>query len=214
MLVIGLTGGICCGKTTVSDKFSQLGVPIIDADNISRELLSGSLSSNPSPALLKISEKFGNNLFDNKGLLIRSKLKDKIFSSANASNFKKELESIMHPLVYQQIYQLIDHYKELVKQQQSPSPYIIVSIPLLIETANLEIFDRILVIDIDKKTQIKRCSKRDNIAVDYIRQIINSQISREKRLTYADDILDNNQSINSLHNEINKLHNYYLQLSK
>jgi dephospho-CoA kinase len=214
MLVIGLTGGICCGKTTVSEQFSQFGIPIIDADEISRTLLSGSLYSHPSPALLKVSEYFGKNLFDNKGHLIRSKLKDLIFSSSNANNRKKELEALMHPLVYEEINRLIQYYKNLLSQQKAALAYLIVSIPLLIETADLKLFDRILVIDIDEQSQIKRCSKRDSISIEQIKKIINTQMPRDKRLTYADDILDNSQSINSLNNHINKLHQFYLQLSQ
>lgn len=218
MLVIGLTGGICCGKTTVSKLFSQLGITIIDADEISRKLLSGSLFSNPSPALLKISDLFGNDLFgslfDKNGFLIRVKLKEIIFSSTDASYYKKQLEDIMHPLVYDEINQSIQSYKQLAAQKKLSSAYLIISIPLLIETADLKIFDRILVININDKIQIERCSKRDNTSIDSIKQIIDTQIPRDKRLSYANDIIDNNQSINCLNNDINKLHNFYLQLAK
>jgi dephospho-CoA kinase len=208
MLVIGLTGGICSGKTTVSQEFSHLGIKVIDADEISRKLLSGSLYSNPSPALLQISKLFGKHLFDNNGQLIRSELKELIFTHTDAEIHKQTLENIIHPLVYLQINQAIQSYKE----QASAPAYLIVSIPLLVETAELNSFDRILVVDIDDKTQIKRCFQRDKLSIDSIKKIIAAQIPRNKRLLYADDVLDNNQSINDLHNDIVKLHNVYLQL--
>jgi len=213
MLIIGLTGGICCGKTTISNIFSQLKVPIIDADEISRRLLAGNLLANPSPALLEISKLFGKNLFDDNGYLIRSKLKELIFSSANASKNKKALEDIMHPQVYQEINQSIQNYQK-VSTQQKFIPYLIVSIPLLIETADLKLFDRILVIDIDNKTQIERCSIRDNISTKTIKQIVDAQIPRQQRLSYADDILDNSKPMSRIKSKINKLHNHYLQLSQ
>lgn len=211
MLTIALTGGIASGKTMVSDQFAHLGIPIIDADEISRALLSGSLSSSPSAALVQIESQFGTSFFDTKGQLIRSKLKHHIFSSKNAASHKNRLENIIHPLVFQQIKHQIDDYS---LAGEPTSSYIIISIPLLVESANKYDFDRVLVVDIDKKTQIDRCAKRDNLSAQAIEDIINAQASRQQRLAIANDVIDNNQSISQLYDAVNQLHQRYLKLAQ
>lgn len=215
MFTIGLTGGICSGKTTVTDLFFQLGIHIIDADEISRELLSGSLFNSPSPALLQIKKLFGKDFFDDKGKLIRPKLKHRIFSSTKAKIYKKTLEDIIHPLVDQKIDQKIKFFdQQLNSTSHIPPSYLIVSIPLLLESSNNYHFDHIIVVDIDKPTQIQRCSQRDNLSTQQIDDIINAQASREQRLLIADDIIDNNLALDQLTVSVNNLHNKFLTLSK
>jgi len=199
-LVIGLSGGIASGKTAATDYFHGLGVPIIDADVISRELLQGSLFHSPSSALLEVQAKFGDTIFDSKGYLARDKLRDIVF---NHPGQKKHLEQIIHPKVYQAIR----------KQLKSINThYVIISIPLLTESANQEIFHRIAIVDVPEKIQLERCHQRDKIPFEIIKKIIASQASREERLKLADDIIDNSGNLMILHHQLDKLHQFYMNL--
>lgn len=196
MLKIGLTGGIGCGKTTVSNLFSTLNVPIIDADDISHSLVQVG-----KPALQKIKNIFGLEILLENGELNRAYLKKCIFED---SKVKKQLEAILHPLIF----------KEISNQLNAiSSDYCLVSIPLLFETHAEFLFDRILVIDCDKKTQIERVQKRDNLSLEHIEAILAAQVSREFRQKNADDLLDNSKTNHSLAEDVKKLHNFYLSLS-
>jgi dephospho-CoA kinase len=196
MLKIGLTGGIGCGKTTVSNLFSELGVPIIDADKISHALVQAG-----QPALQNIKNAFGSNSLLENGQLNRPALKAHIFQNPTA---KQQLEAILHPLIFQEISNQVHLLSEA---------YCILSIPLLFETHAESLVNRILVIDCDKQTQIERVQKRDNLSDEQIETIISSQVSREFRLLNADDILNNTKKQSVLAKEVKKLHNFYLSLS-
>jgi dephospho-CoA kinase len=202
MLSIALTGGIGSGKTTVTELFSQLGIPVIDADTISRELLSGSIHYRPNQALLQVKDLFGTHFFNSDGRLKRAELRQAVFSSINN---KQQLEAILHPLVYQEIYHLIDKIKI-----QSP-PYIIISIPLLLETKQQHRFDKVLVIDSNAEQQLARALRRDNSKVEVIQAIIDSQVNRETRLKAADYILNNSGSIDGLQNQVAHIHQLLLK---
>lgn len=197
MLVIGLTGGIGCGKTIASDYFSSLGVPVIDTDVISRSLVSSG-----SPLLNEITKYFGKEILLQDSSLNRSKLRSKIFAN---SDDKKHLESLMHPAIREQV------NKQLNKL--SSEAYAIVVIPLLIETNQQNSFDRILVIDCSEEKQISRISQRDpNSSSDEILKIIHSQVSRESRLQKADDIVQNNNDLDGFYHELEQLHKKYSSL--
>ncbi len=198
MLKIGLTGGIGCGKTTVSNLFSEFGVPIIDADEISHSLVQVG-----QPALKIIKNAFGSSVILENGELNRPALKAHIFQNPIA---KEQLEAILHPLIFQEISNRVNQLFE---------PYCILSIPLLFEThaESESLVDRILVIDCDKQIQIKRVQQRDNLSNEQIEIILAAQVSREFRQKRANDLLDNSKNNHSLAEEVKKLHNFYLSLS-
>ncbi len=196
MLKIGLTGGIGCGKTTVAKVFEQLKIPVIDADRIAHQLVAIG-----QPALVRIRQEFGSDAFNPDGSLNRQMLRELIFSDPKQ---KQRLESILHPLVYQSIQE---------KLKQLNSPYCIICIPLLFETNMTRFVDRILVVDCPVETQIERVRKRDNMTMERIQSIIDSQVSRAFRKEHADDLIDNSETNDRLAEEVKKLHNLYLSLS-
>lgn len=196
MLKVGLTGGIGCGKTTISRLFSDLGVPIIDADDISRHLTQAN-----QIALQQIEQTFGKDILLENGELNRVALKAHVFQNSFA---KKQLEAILHPLIFAEISQKI---------LQLSNAYCIISIPLLFETNAQYLVNRILVIDCDLPTQIARIKKRDNLSTKQIQAIIDSQVSSEFRKAHADDLLNNTKQPEVLAKEVKKLHNFYLSLS-
>lgn len=196
MLKIGLTGGIGSGKSTVSKLFQDLGAPIIDADLIAHQLVEPG-----QPALAKLEQTFPNIINEN-GSLDRAKLRDIVFSDINK---KRKLENIMHPLIYAQI-------KSEIRKLNSH--YCILAIPLLLETDMTSLVERILVIDCPVETQLQRVKKRDGLSKKQISSIIATQISREKRLSLADDIIDSSKSAPQLAEQVKKLHNLYNCLDK
>ena len=194
---IGLTGGIASGKTTVANLFSDLGIEIIDADEIAH-----SITSKQGSAYNKIVKHFGEDVLGNDKKLDRKKLRTMIF---NNSELKRDLEQIIHPEVYAIINQKINASQE---------PYQIIVIPLLIETGYQNFVDRVLVVDCSVETQLARLINRDNETMKNARKIIANQIERNQRLTFADDIIENEKktSINVLKNKVLQLHETYLEL--
>lgn len=197
ILKIGLTGGIGCGKSTVCDLFAGHGASIIDADQIARQIVAPG-----KPALTQLSEHFGSSVLNSDGSLNRLALRSVIFDNEQA---RLAVNRIMHPLIYKEIEQQIN---------QLQSVYCIVAVPLLFETAYQDKFDRVLVVDCDKDTQIQRVSLRDQTNLQEIESIINSQLSRCRRLELADDIISNISSIEILAEQVKKLHNSYTKLAK
>jgi len=196
MLVIGLTGGIGSGKSTVASIFANLGIQVINADQLARDVVEYG-----SPALAAIVERYGENILLEDGSLNRSDLREIVF--ANVSE-REWLEQLTHPLIAQ-----------LMKDQLQAvsSPYAILESPLLIETDQKELVDRILVIDIVEDTQLQRTLARDNSAETTIKAIINSQIPREQRLEAADDVVDNSGKLETTEQEILRLHKKYLLMA-
>jgi dephospho-CoA kinase len=194
---VGLTGGIGCGKTTVSKLFTELNVPVIDADDIAHQLVEPG-----QPALLEIEKIFSNEILNPDGSLSRQHLRELVFSNPKQ---KQKLEAILHPLVFATMQDKI---------AQLDHPYCIISIPLLFETHKNRFVDRILVIDCPIETQIERVKLRNNLSDARIRSIIDSQVSREYRLKHADDVIDNSDTADSgLAEHVKKLHNLYLSIS-
>lgn len=197
ILKIGLTGGIGCGKTTVCDLFAELGISIIDADLIAREIVEPG-----QPALSQLSQYFGPQILHADGSLNRAALRQTIFKDEAA---RQTINAIMHPLIFKDIEQRINKLDSL---------YCIVAVPLLFETGYQNKFDRVLVIDCDPETQIQRVSQRDQADLQQIQAIIDSQIPRARRLELADDIIVNVSSLQILAEQVKKLHNSYTKLAK
>lgn len=196
MLKIGLTGGIGCGKSTVCRCFAELGVPIVDADLIARQLVEPGC-----PALQRIVDYFGIDMLNADGSLNRAKLRETVFATPAQ---KQQLDAIMHPLVYQRI-------AADVKALQAP--YCVIAVPLLLESKNPYAVDRVLVVDCAVAAQIERVTARDNLTEVQAQAIIASQMPREARLARADDIIDNSAGLERLAEQVKSLHNSYILLA-
>lgn len=195
-LIIGLTGGIGSGKTTVSDLFATKGIDIVDADVIARELV-----AKGSEALAKIEQKFGPQALTEQGELDRAYLRQRVFK---APEEKQWLDDLLHPMVRQQM---------LLQCQQAQSTYCILSVPLLVENQLLHMVERVLVVDVEEERQLNRASARDNNSRQQIKTIMQAQASRQQRLEFADDIVNNNGSVEALPPQIEHLHQQYLHLA-
>ena len=197
MLRVGFTGGIGSGKTTISNIFhSTYNIPIIDADDISRSLLSPN-----QQAYQQVLNLFGNEALLNNGEINRKWLREKIFLH---EDLRKQLENIIHPLVRSEIANQVN---------QVNTSYCLIVIPLLVESNMQTIVDRILVVDTSRDSQIQRVISRDNVDSDHVEDIIDSQIDPIKRLEMADDVITNNGNIQDLHHQVDQLHQKYLDLS-
>lgn len=198
MFVLGITGGIGSGKTAVTDEFVKLGINVIDADVAARTVVAIG-----SKGLKSIQQHFGNDILLDDGTLNRAKLREIIFKNTDE---KKWLEALTHPLIREEI------IKDL---QASSSPYTILVSPLLIESGQHQMVNRVLVVDVPVELQLKRTCERDNQHPKaQIEAIIASQLDRDKRLSYADDVIINNQSIEHLHQQVAQLNQQYLRLSE
>jgi dephospho-CoA kinase len=198
VLKVGLTGGIGCGKSTAIDAFRLLGVPIIDADQIAKDIVKPG-----EQALLKISEKFGKKILLKNGELDRKQLKKLVFNDPDAL---ATLENILHPVIKNRIKAQMRNFKD--------KAYVVVDIPLLVEKNYQQMFDRIIVVDCLPKQQLDRVNKRDGLSAKEIQNIIKTQATRELRKKEATDILDNSLDKNSLLQQINFLHDKFERLSK
>ncbi len=197
MLKIGLTGGIASGKTTVSDHFSRLGVPVVDTDLISRELVQPG-----QPALGQIADRLGEEFILPDGHLDRPALRRHVFSRPEA---RRILEDILHPAIRRETERRL---KEI-----TGTPYAMVVIPLLVEKRLQDMVDRILVVDIPEELQIRRLCQRDGISSTEAERILQAQANRQQRLKAADDIIDNTGDPASLPARVHTLHDYYLSLA-
>ncbi|MDN5863288.1 MAG: dephospho-CoA kinase [Salinisphaera sp.] len=197
-LRIGLTGGIGSGKTTVAGLFAALGVPVFDADELTRELTAAG-----QPALTDIRRVFGDEVFDGAGHLSRPTLREWIFRDAEA---RRKLEAILHPLVYQEL--------ERRTVAAGNADYIIWMVPLLLETAASDTVDRVLVVDCPEAAQIARASRRDDQSTTAIRRIMAQQLPREERLRQADDVLVNDSDRQHLQQQARQLDAQYRALAR
>lgn len=196
-LVIGLTGGIGSGKSEVTRRFSNFGITIVDADEIAREVVAPGQT-----ALTEIAVHFGGDILTGAGELDRSKLRDIIFTDLSA---KQWLENLLHPLINQII---------RTRLTQAQSAYVILASPLLLETQQHKLVDRILVIDTSEALQLARASQRDNTRTAQIKAIILSQMARADRLARADDVIHNLGDLSDLDVQVNQLHQHYLSLAQ
>ncbi|MDO4627412.1 MAG: dephospho-CoA kinase [Pasteurellaceae bacterium] len=199
--IVGLTGGIGSGKSTIADLFAQLGVSIVDADIVAREVV-----AKGSPLLKQIENHFGQQILLDNGELNRPKLREQIF---NDPKQKQWLNALMHPAIREQMQKQLN---------QQITPYTLFVVPLLIENHLTPLCDRVLVIDVAPATQLHRASQRDNNKQELIKKIIQSQISRSERLSYADDIIQNDAELATnlpkLQQQVQQLHQRYLQFAQ
>ena len=194
-LIVGLTGGIGSGKSTVADFFRQLGIPVIDADIIAHTLVEPG-----QPALVEIIKVFGPDSVDASGVLDRNRLRKLVFSDPAQ---RHRLEAILHPKIRRKIIGLTTNIQ---------TPYCIVVIPLLLETDQRDLVDRILVVDTGVDKQIARVTLRNDLPRHEIMAIITAQASRDRRLAAADEVIDNNGSLADLEYQVRAQHEKYLKI--
>lgn len=195
--ILGLTGGIGSGKSAASHWFETQGIQVVDADIVAREVVEPN-----QPALYAIQAAFGDWVLDKTGALNRKALREHIFQHADA---RKILESITHPAIRQSILQQL---------QNATSPYVILVSPLLLETNQHELTDRVLLIDASEDLQIERASQRDRQSIQQIQQIIQAQMPRKKKQQLAHDIVLNDGHLNHLYAHLEPLHQNYLSMAQ
>ncbi|MFQ5994710.1 MAG: dephospho-CoA kinase [Acidiferrobacterales bacterium] len=196
MLRIGLTGGIGSGKSTAARLFAKRGAPVIDADEIAKEVVAPD-----QPAYQEIVQTFGKTILDSHSQLDRSLLRNQVFAD---STVRRRLEAIIHPRVRREI----EH-----RLQNLNAAYCVIVVPLLLEAKQQHLVDRILVIDSDEELQVRRVSHRSGLSEDEIRKIMAAQITRDERLGHADDVISNNADIEQLENQVQELHERYVSLA-
>ncbi len=196
-LRIGLTGGIASGKSTVAGMFAAHGVPIIDTDLIAREVVQPG-----QPALDDIRHEFGDHVIAEDDSLDRAEMRRIVFSDAEA---RKRLEAITHPRIGEATRRHAD---------EAGGVYQIIVVPLLVTSALREYVDRVLVVDCDEDTQIRRLIERDSEAEGQARRMLAAQATREERLAIADDVVSNMDDIEATQRQVDDLHRSYLRLSQ
>lgn len=196
-LVVGLTGGIASGKSTVGDFFKKLGVPVCDADQLSRDAVAAG-----SDGLAAVVDAFGADVLLENGEMNRSWLRDLVFQQPEQ---RKVLENIIHPIVRDGLQNFIVN---------TGAHYLVLEIPLLIESGLNTLCDRILVVDVSKDCQINRLLQRDGGSLEQANAILNAQTQRDIRLEAADDVLFNEISLEACEAKVQQLHNFYNNLTR
>ena len=191
---VGLTGGIGCGKSTVTALFAKLGVQHVDADIVAREVvMPGTVCFDA------ICDQFGSSVLTDSGTLNRAALRQRVFTN---SMDKLWLEQLLHPAIRSEL---------LLQLAALSSPYVLLVAPLLLENALDNYVNRVLVIDLPEALQLQRAMARDNANQQQIQAIMAAQMTREARLQRADDIINNDSTVAALQAQVNRLHSFYLQ---
>ncbi|WP_297118575.1 dephospho-CoA kinase [uncultured Enterobacter sp.] len=191
--IVALTGGIGSGKSTVADAFYRLGITIVDADVIARQVVEPH-----TPALQAIEAHFGHTILNDDGTLNRRRLREYIFSDSSEKDW---LNSLLHPIIHQETQRQI---------AASTSPYCLWVVPLLVENQLHRKANRVLVIDVSPETQIRRTMARDGVSREHAEQILAAQATRDARLAVADDVIDNNGAPDAIASDVARLHEQYL----
>jgi dephospho-CoA kinase len=195
-LRIGLTGGIASGKSTAAARFAELGVPVIDADEVARAMVV------PGEAgYAQILERFGRGIIAEAGELDRRALRDRVFADPQQ---RRDLEAILHPLIRVEMER---------RENLASGPYVVFAIPLLVESGARDRVDRILVVDAEEPVQLERLVRRDGGTLEQAQAILAAQASRASRLSAADDVLANVGSVAELRHAVDLLHERYLSLA-
>ena len=195
-MIVGLTGGIGSGKSAAGKYFVELGIDVIDADDISKNILDENIKA--KELFIK---NFGDNFLDKNNNIDRDLLRSKIFVNEKKKNI---LESIIHPIVREEITKFIN---------QSDSIYKLIMVPLIYETNSQDFYDKIIVVDCNEENQILRASERDNKSKENIINIINNQASRENRNSIADEIILNDSTLDNLRDQVIKVHQKLLGIN-
>ncbi len=196
MLVIGLTGGIGSGKSTAADLFAARGVPVIDADAVARELVEPGM-----PALTEIESRFGHSVITAEGRLDRAELGRQVFADSSA---RSDLEAILHPRIRERMQ---------AQLRKLDAPYCLLVIPLLVETGQRDLVQRVLVVDAPEATQRQRIAQRDARSSAQLDHILAAQADRQTRLSAADDVIHNDGDLAGLEAQVEALHQKYLQMA-
>lgn len=193
---VALTGGIGSGKSTIANAFAALGVDIIDADVIARDVVAPG-----TPALEAIVRRHGDAILTAERTLYRARLREIIFQNPREKNW---LNQLLHPLINARTQQL---------KSQARSPYVLWVVPLLVENGLQHQADRVLVVDVDEATQLQRTQQRDGVTLAQAKNILAAQATREQRLACADDIIDNRGTPEEVLPRVAELHQRYLRLA-
>ena len=193
--ILGLTGGIGSGKSAAAQHFIELGVHLVDADHAARWVVEPG-----RPALAQIAEHFGEQVLASDGSLDRTALRQLVFADEAQ---RRWLEALLHPLIATEIEQYL---------ARAESPYAILVSPLLVESGQRRMTQRVLVVDAPEALQVQRSMARDNSSEAQIRAILKAQSSREERLRHADDVICNDRDLAALQGEVERLHHFYLTL--
>ncbi|MDD2057365.1 dephospho-CoA kinase [Pseudomonas sp. GD03860] len=193
--ILGLTGGIGSGKSAAAQRFVELGVHLVDADQAARWVVEPG-----RPALASIVERFGAGVLQEDGQLNRAALRELIFSDPEQ---RRWLEALLHPLIGQEIFSYL---------AKAESPYAVFVSPLMVESGQFQRTQRLLVIDAPQELQIQRTLLRDQTSPEQVQAILKAQASREERLRHADDVVVNDRDLAWLHSEVDRLHHFYLTL--
>jgi dephospho-CoA kinase len=198
--IVGLTGGIASGKTTVANLFAEYGIDLVDADVIAREVVSIG-----SDGLKAITEHFGQAILLTDGSLDRAALRAQVFDNPEQRLW---LNNLLHPMIRQR---MLDQVQVSASASASASAYVIMIVPLLFENHLDSLVDTTLVVDIAPELQISRTMQRDGVSKQQIELILASQMTREQRLAQADNIIDNQGEYQMLRSQVSHLHQQYLQ---
>ena len=196
MLRIGLTGGIASGKSIVSDMFAELGATIIDTDIIARDVVKPGC-----PALDEIRGRFGDDVIGDDGSLDRTALRRTIFDDPAS---RQALEAILHPKIREET---------LHRASSAAGPYQIIVVPLLVESPLRDMLDRVVVVDCEPDTQLRRLLARDSESLEQAKRMIAAQASRESRLAIADDVVTNDGDLRDTRRQVETLHREYMKLA-
>ncbi len=199
MLVAGLTGGIGSGKSAASACFSALGIPVIDADRVARQVVEPG-----SEALLKIAAHFGQDVIQPDGSLDRAALRRIVFDKERERNW---LEALLHPLIRESILDTLEQF------DADGHPYAVLASPLLLETDQHLLVNKVILVDVPESVQIERTMQRDGVEEAQVRQILAAQMTRDERLSHADFVLDNSGSEAELAAAVQSLHPQLLALA-
>lgn len=197
MLRVGLTGGIASGKSTVARLFAAIGVPVIDTDELSRDVVAPG-----SPLLPRIAARFGGRVLQADGSLDRAALRSVVFADPQA---RKDLEALTHPAI-------LDAMR--ARTRTAGGPYQLLVIPLLVETGLRNEVDRVLVVDADEDLRVRRLQARDGATLAEARALLAAQVARETRLAAADDVIVNDGDLHALRDQVEALHAKYVALSR
>lgn len=196
-LLIALTGGIASGKTAVSRLFEGLGVPVLDTDQIARDVVEPG-----TPTLVQVAEALGSDMLDSSGRLDRKRLRERVFADPAQ---RRRLEDITHPAIREELAR---------RSATAGGPYQIHVIPLLVEGGRVDAYDRVLVVDCPEEDQVARLVARDGSEIDQAKRILDAQATREQRLSAADDVIVNTGTLADLEKFVLTLHQNYRLLAE